>query len=765
MYLRFIFIMIFVFTYSINAQNTLPKGIIKGKVVDAETQVPLAGANVVILNTLMGAATDSLGNFVIYNIPSGNYVLQFHFIGYQMLTKTDIIVRPQRTTYVNSGLQESYLEENAVVVSAGYFDKQQQQPLSTISFSREEIRRAPGSAGDVSRIIMGLPSIAKVNDQSNSLVVRGGSPIENAFFIDNIEIPDINHFPTQGVSGGPIGLINVDFIDDVSFSAGGFSAAYGDRLSSVMDITFREGNREQYDAQLDFNFAGFGGVFEGPFLNQNSSFMISLRRSYLDLLVKAADIGTSVAPRYGDYQGKFVFDINSRHKLTVLGIFGDDHNNPDREAALENDMIVYGNQDIYENTAGINWRAVWNKNGYSNTSFSWTGLQFKEDYYETNSSIHLIRNRSVENNFKVRNVNHIRLNKRSAIEFGSEVKHTTIDYDNFFSEYTDAIGDSTPALFINDKIQAQKYGLFLNYLYNPFESLSTTLGLRADYFSLNENFHLAPRFALSYQLNPAMTLNAAAGVYYQNLPMILLSQNSQNTAINDPQSVHYVLGFDYLLSPSTKLSTELYLKDYKNMPIDSEQPQLFLIDELFYRYGFFFNHGPLNDSGEARSRGVEMILQKKLAEEFYGLVSASYFRSEYKIKNNQWMDRVFDNRYIFSIEGGYKPGNNWEFSLRWIFAGGTPYTPFDNTESEKINRAVLDQSRINKARYPEYHSLNVRFDRRFHFTKSNLVTYLSVWNAYNRKNIATYFWNENENKKDVIYQWSTLPIIGLEFEF
>ncbi|MCB9056930.1 MAG: TonB-dependent receptor [Calditrichae bacterium] len=756
--------MIIFFNISINAQNSLPKGSIKGMVVDAETQAPLTGANIVILNTLMGAATDSLGNYVIKNVPAGSYVLQFHFIGYQTLTKTDIIVRPQRVTSVNCGLPESYLEENAVVVSAGYFDKQQQQPLSTISFSREEIRRAPGSAGDVSRIIMGLPSIAKVNDQSNSLIVRGGSPVENAFFIDNIEIPNINHFPTQGTSGGPIGLINVDFIDDVSFSAGGFSAAYGDRLSSVMDIKFREGNRERYDAQLDFNFAGFGGVFEGPLLNENSSFMISLRRSYLDLLIKAADIGTSVAPRYGDYQGKFVFDISPQHKLTFLGIFGDDHNNPDREAALENDMIVYGNQDIYENTAGINWRAIWNKNGYSNTSFSWTGSYFKEDYFETNSSIHLIKNRSTENSFKLRNINHIRINKNNAIEFGAEVKQTYIDYNNYFSEYTDAIGDSTSAFFINDRIDALKYGMFLNYLFNPVERLSATLGLRADYFTLNKNFHLAPRLALAYRLNPEITLNAAIGVYYQNLPLVLLSQNKKNKDIDDPRSVHYIFGIDYLLTPSTKLSMELYQKNYQNMPLDSQQPGLFLLDELFYRYGFFFNHGALNDKGSARSRGVEMIIQKKLAEEFYGLISASYFRSEYKIDNN-WTDRVFDNRFIFGMEGGYKPGDNWEFSLRWIFAGGAPYTPFNISQSEQINRAVLDQNRINKARYPEYHSLNVRFDRRFHFEKSNLVAYLSVWNAYNRKNIASYFWNENENKKDVIYQWSTLPIIGLEFEF
>ena len=160
-----------------------------------------------------------------------------------------------------------------------------------------------------------------------------------------------------------------------------------------------------------------------------------------------------------------------------------------------------------------------------------------------------------------------------------------------------------------------------------------------------------------------------------------------------------------------------------------------------------------------------MLIQKKLAQNFYGLASASYFKSEYRDAGGNWKERVFDNRYIMSLEGGYKPNTKWEFSLRWIFAGGPPYTPLDIEASRAINRAVLDDRRINDARYPDYHSLNIRFDRRLHFSGSNLVFYLSVWNAYNRKNVASYFWNEMEQKQDIVYQWSLLPIMGFEYEF
>jgi len=634
-----------------------------------------------------------------------------------------------------------------------------------IGFSAEEIRRAPGSAGDVSRILMSLPSVAKVNDQSNSLIVRGGSPIENCFYIDNIEIPNINHYPTQGASGGPIGMVNVDFIQDVNFYTGGFSSVYGDKLSSIMDMTFREGNREEFDAQLDLNFAGFGGVAEGPLFNGKASWLFSARRSFLDLLVKAFSVGTTTAPRYGDYQGKLVYDVNPNHKLIALGIWGDDFISSDRDVAIENDMIVFGRQDINENTTGLNWRALWNKSFYSNTAVSYTFTKYKEDYYETSSSIHLSRNRSLEQNFKFRNINHLRLNNTNSLEFGIDAKHLISDFDNFFVEYTDALGDTTPPFVFDTKISASKAGVFLNYNVKPLKRITTTLGVRADYSSYSKNSTISPRFAFSYQLSNRISLNGSTGLFSQSLPLLLLVQNAKNKNLKDPQAVHYILGIDHLLSESTKLTVEIYQKDYSNFPIDPSQPSLFLIDELFYRYGFFFNHAEIVDNGKACSRGVELTLQKKLALDFYGLVSFSYFRTRYRGGDGLWRNRVFDNQYVFSAEGGYKPNNKWEFSCRWIIAGGVPYTPFDLEASRVINREVQDENRINQARYPAYHSLNLRFDRRFHFSRSNLVFYFSVWNAYNHKNIATYFWNENEQKQDVIYQWTMLPIFGLEYEF
>jgi hypothetical protein len=740
-------------------------GTIQGRVIDADTKAPLIGATTMLVDTKLGNVTDMNGEFTINNVPVGGYSIRVNYMGYDPVTKTDVIVKSKHTTFVEVELHESSIQSKEVVVTPGYFERSPDQPTSMTTFSYEEIRRAPGSMGDVSRIIMNLPSIAKVNDQSNSLIVRGGSPMENEFLVDGIEVPNINHFPTQGATGGPIGLLNVDLIQDVTFSAGGFPATYGDKLSSVMEIKLRDGDRNERNTQLDFNIAGIGGETEGPIAGGKGSYLLSVRRDYLNALAKIINIGTSVPPSYGDAQLKLSYDISPEHSLNLLDVFSDDHNNPDRGAAIENDMVYYGNQDIYMNTAGVSWRALWSGNVYSFTAISYSMSKYSEDWFETNGGVHIVTNNSLEGTARLFTSTHIRLSDVHSLEFGFECKNYLDSYDNFYSEYTGALGDTTNAELLNTHLKSWWAGGFVNYVSRPTDRLTVTLGSRMDYFQYNNSEEISPRLSASYNLNDLTTLEVSTGIYYQDLPLLLLSQNPANKNLKTPRAIHYIVGVEQMLTESTKLTVEAYQKDYSHFPIDPTEPGLFLVDELFYRYGFFFSHGTLTDAGNAQARGVEVSIQKKLAKDFYGLASATHFRTRYEGGDGIWRNRVFDNRFIFSVEGGYKPNNEWEFSARWIFAGGIPYTPFNVLESQALGREVLDQHRINSARLPDYHSLDLRVDRRFYFSSSNLVAYLSVWNAYNHKNVAQYFWNAEENKQGVIYQWSLLPIFGVEYEF
>jgi hypothetical protein len=607
-----------------------------------------------------------------------------------------------------------------------------------------------------------LPSIAKVNDQLNSLIVRGGTPTENGFYVDNIEIPNINHYPLQGSSGGPIGLINVDFIEDVDFSAGGFSVLYGDRLSSIMDLKFREGNREQFDGQLDMNFAGLGVGLEGPLPDHKGSYLFSARRSYLDLLVKA--IGTGVAPRYSDYQGKITLDLSPKNKISVLGIVGVDYIEIKKEDSIDQGNNVYGLYKGYEYTGGLNWQYFWNKNGYSNTSFSFLGTRFENEFLETSTEDVLTEQTSNEQIAQIRNVNHYRLNGTSNIEFGFDTKLFLSDYEIFVVEYTNPVGDTLPPLNFFQETQTPKFGAFLNYRFRPFERLSLSLGARADYFDYNQKTHFSPRLSASYSFSPKTSLTASTGIYNQNLPLSLLAQRERNKNLNDPEAYHFVLSLNHLLTENTKLSVETYYKYYREFPVDPSQPQFFVVDELVYR-GFFGNYENLTSDGIAEAYGLEAYVQKKLVEGFYGLIGGSYYKSRYKGLDGVWRDRVYDNRLLFSAEGGYKPNQSWEFSTRWIYAGGPPYTPIDLAASRLINRTVLDGSRVNESRLPAYHSLNIRADKRWFFKGSNLIAYVSVWNAYNRKNISQIYWDEVAQDQSELYQWGLLPVFGIEYEF
>lgn len=751
-----------------NPQPCVPdehRGVLEGNITDLQTAAPLPGANIRLGTTARGTVSDAEGHFRFADVPVGTHTLSISLIGYQSAVKTDLVVRPQRTTQTTVELQESALEGDEVVVTAGFFNERAERPVSSISFSSEEVRRAPGSGGDISRIILGLPSLAKVNDQSNSLIVRGGSPMENAFFVDGFEVPNINHFPAQGATGGPIGIINADLLDDVSFTAGGFSAAFGDKLSSVMELRLKEGNRSSYQSQLDLNFAGFGGMTEGPLAGGKGSYLLAVRRSYLDLLVNTIDMGTSVAPVYGDAVLKLVADVSPGHQLTFVDVFSDDHNNPDRKTAVDNKMVYYGNQDIYMNTAGLSWRALWNNSMYSTASISYSTSHFTEDFSETNSGAHLLRNRSSEGTTTYALAFHYKINSIHSIDIGAVGKHTINRTDNYFDPYTDALGDSVSGFLFDTSLQGWKMGGYVNYSVKPNPDWVITAGSRIDHFPYNSSLSVQPRISSSYQLSDRFTMKASAGLYRQTLPMLLLSQNEENRKMKNPGAIHLIAGFEYLLTEDTKLSVEAYQKTYDSFPIDPSQPSLFLVDELFYRNGFFFAHGALQDNGRAESKGVEVVLQKKLAEDFYGLASAAFFTTRYRGGDGVWRDRGFDNRVVVSLEGGYKLDHEWEVSGRWIYAGGVPYTPFDLAASSSLRREVLDGSRINGDRLPSYHCLNVRVDKRFNFASTNLTAYLSIWNAYNRGNIAGYFWNGQENRPDVITQWGLLPIFGVEYEF
>lgn len=761
----FILCSIALFSYSKELpSDTSQKGIIKGRVVDEEVKSPIPLVRVKVIGTPFEALTNENGRFMISDVPVGNFTLELSCHYYVTRLIPDVIVKSKRITHVQIELKldNSLHEKEEVTVTAGYFSSSEQESSSVTSFSYEEIRRAAGSAGDVSRIISGLPSIARVNDMMNNLVVRGGNPAENAFYIDNIEIPNINHYPVLGSSSGAIGLLNVDFIQDVQFHSGGFSSVYGDRLSSIMDISFRKGNPDEYDYQLDLSMMGLGMVAEGPLPKNKGSWMFSARRSYIDLLIKL--MGSGVPVTWSDYQGKLNLDLSPSNHLTFLGIAGVDQSGTEKEDALRDKESYYGSLDTSEYTVGLNWFSMWGSKGYSNTSLSQSHTKYADTSFHTVSEQLAREGTNAEKITSLRNVNTYRFNDANTLKFGIELKHFNTDYNYFLASYTDVMGNPIPDTEKDVRSSANTFAVFASHTWSPVSQLDCHMGIRADYFSNNQHYHFSPRFSLSYKITKKSFLEGTAGIFYQHLPLVLLSQSENHRDLRNPRAYHAILGFRHLLTENTRLSVEVYAKEYDHFPLDPQQPYLFIFDELFYS-GFISQHEELIDTGSARSCGIEFMIQKKLADKLYGVISGSYSRTRYQDINGTWRDRIYDNRYIFSVEGGYKFSDTWEFGLKWNYAGSAPYTPFDTEASASVNAGIFDWTRINRERLPDYHSLNLRVDKRFYFGGSNLIVYFSIWNVLNRKNVISYYWNTIEQKPDKFLGWGMLPALGIEFEF
>ncbi len=736
---------------------------VTGRVTDQQTHRPLAAAVVSVRGTDQTATTDSAGRYRIVGVSAGTWIIEVRRIGYRPIAFPDVVVRQNRFSVIDLALEPAPFQLETVEAAPALFPEPALTAGSLVGFSAEEIKRAPGAAGDVSRILQGLPSVAKVNDQSNALAVRGGSPLENLFLVDGIEIPNINHFPTQGSSGGPIGLLHVDLIRDVDFSAGGFGAESGDRLSSALNIRFREGNREGLDAQLDLNFIGFGGIAEGP-LGRSGSWIVAARRSYLDLAVKAFDLGSTAVPQYGDYQGKLVVDLGRQHRLGLLAVWADDRFETDLANALENEAFTFGQQDLLQGTTGLTWTGAFGSRVNMVTSAAWSTSRFNESYFEAGGNNGLIfRNRSREGAFRLRHTTSIAL-RSGTLSVGGDASRASSRYDNRY-DVPDPLGADPTTLDVRTTLRSTRAGAFATLAARASHTVSATLGARIDHHSATGNTTLSPRAAVAVRLGTATVATASGGVYYQTLPSVLLAQAPSHRALPDPRAIHAVVGINHQLADDLRFTLEGYHKRYDRLPVDPDQPGLLPVDELYHGFGFLAAHETLQSTGTGTTTGLEALLQKRMTSRFYGQVGASYARSFYRAGNDVRRPRVFDNRVVLTAEGGWKVGGSWDLSARWIYAGGAPYTPVDAAASAAAGRTVLDGTRINASRLPAYHALSIRADRRFAIGSTTLNTFLSVWNAYNRENVAQVYWNPATGRIDSVTQWTLLPVFGIEWEF
>jgi hypothetical protein len=744
------------------SQSLAQTGRINGVVVDKISQEPLPVVNVQVLGTQLGASTNANGRFAILGLDFGTYSLRASLVGYEPVVLSDVVVNSGKPTDLVIRLTQMPVGLEAIEVTASYFSKNPDAPLSVQRLSYEEIRRSPGGFEDVVRAISVFPGVAQVEPGRNDLVVRGGAPSENLFVVDNIEIPNINHFGAQGSTGGPLSFINLDFVRETSFSTGGFGVRYGDRLSSVLNIDLRNARRDRLGGKATVSATMFGLNVEGP-VQENGSFILSARRSYLDFIFKAS--GFSFVPEYWDFLGRLDLDLDENNRLTVLAItalndviFSYDS----AEDRIDNARIYGTKQSQY--SAGLSWRHLF-KNGFTTITLG----RWYVEYEGKQQDIFLnpiFLNFSEESETDLRaDVVLKAFRGNTEITFGSQVKRVRGDYTIKLPTFVTSFGDTLLTDLDDEGGAGYKASVYAQVVQQLPLRLLVTLGGRIDYFGvIDRKLYFSPRGSLGYNLSPQTSLTLSVGLYHQFPSYVWLVGTPVNTSLDAIRVEQYILGVEHLPLADVKLRVEAFAKRYRDYPASVDRTYLVMAntgggyagaEDNFASFGL--DH--LVSAGLGRSYGVEFLAQKKLSEiPLYGLVSITLSDARFTPLDGKERPGAYDQRAIANVSGGYRFDERWEASLRFRFATGRPYTPYNPDGTQ-------DPSRYNSGRLENTHSLDVRVDRRWNFAGWALIAYVDIQNVYNNTIVTGVRWNEREQKVEFNESIGILPSIGISGEF
>lgn len=724
-------------TLNLSAQT----GFLKGNVVDKISHEGLSFASVAIEGTTYGTVSDVDGNFLISGLEPGTYNVKASLLGYQAVTLFDVRVNNAKATILHFELDKAASELQETRVSAERISKTEESPVSLRTISATEIKRNPGGNRDISKAIQSFPGVGFTPGFRNDILVRGGSPNENRFYIDGIETPLINHFQTQGASGGPVGMINVDFISDLSFYAGAFPANKGNALSSILDFKYKIPRDDKPVYTFAIGSSDLALTAETP-LGKKSSLIAGYRKSYLQFLFKALEL--PFLPTYDDFQFKFQWKTDARQELNVIGIGAIDQFELNKEAnsTVEQQYLlnVLPVNEQWNYTVGAVYKRFY-ANSYTTVVVSRNQLFNKAVKYADNieSAGNLLYDyRSTETENKVRVENTARKDNWK-FNYGAGAESVHYENDTYQKQANNIVVDySSDLIFF-------KYGLF-GQLSNTllYNRLVLSLGLRLDGNSFNTEMsnplnEISPRVSASYSLDSKWSLNFNTGLYNQLPPYTVLGYRNSagelvNKAVTYIRSRHVVGGVEYNSKNNLKISVESFFKWYKQYPfILTDSISLANLGSDFGVVGDV----PVVSTNQGRAYGAELLIQQKLFRDFYGLLSYTFVHSEFQDRNSRYVPSSWDFNHMASFTAGKIFKHNWEAGLRFRYSNGAPFTPYDTEASlEKSNfdvtgQGIKDYALLNTVRSANFSQLDIRVDKKYPFKKWTLNIYLDVQNILN----------------------------------
>lgn len=714
---------------------------IKGVVIDKSTRQPLEFVNVLVVGLGIGASTDANGNFLITQVPPGIYRLQASFLGYKTELTPEYRVN-HVTPYVQIELEEENASLNEVVVTASPFQKVPESPVSLRVIGLQEIEKAPGANRDISKVVQNYPGVAfSPIGYRNDLIVRGGGPSENRFYLDGVEIPNINHFSTQGASGGPVGLIDADLIRSVKFYSGAFPADKGNALSSVLDFSLRDGDMERNSLKATLG-ASEVSLSSNGHIGNKTSYLVSVRQSYLQALFKI--LGLPFLPAYTDASFKIKTRFNSHNELTLLGLGGIDRmklnlgiEGEDAEYMLsylpEINQETYTVGGVYRHYSRRHVQSIVLSQSYLNNR----NVKYRDNDESSEENLTL-RLGSIEQETK------LRMENTSSWSVWKVKAGFDLNYSRYKSnEYRKVFANALREYDYHTDLSLWRWGMFASVDYAaPDKSFTASMGVRTDGNNYSDKMkalwrQLSPRLSVSYRLIEGLTLSGHVGLYYQLPSYTALGfKGEEGEYVN--RHLDYIsvsqesLGLSWTPNENMELSVEGFYKLYGHMPFSlSDQIPLSCKGN---DYGTIGNEA-LSSEAKGRSYGVELMFKWLLTQKLNLSSSLTIFKSEFKDgEQGSYVPSAWDNRFILNMSGTYNFPKHWSLGAKVSCIGGSPYTPYDVKKSSLVEawnvqgRAYYDYSRYNQERLPVFGQLDVRVDKTFYLKKCMLGFYLDIQN-------------------------------------
>ena len=754
---------------------------VRGTVIDFDTKVPLIGSSVIIIDSdpFQGVITDAEGKFRLENVPVGRIQLKIRSVGYQEIIIPNVLVESGKEKILNIEMIGDIKMLNSVEVGTQKDKSESINKMATVSgktFTVEETNRYAGSLNDPARMVSAFAGVNGNAEGDNDIVVRGNSPRGILWRLEGMDIPNPNHFSNNGATGGPVNALNGSVLANSDFFSGAFAPEYGNALSGVFDVKFRQGNNEKREYSFSAGVLGIDATLEGPFkTGYNGSYLVNYRYSTISILDKLGILDFSGIPVYQDAAFKFVFPTKKAGTFSLVGLGGISY--IDQTDENEETGEVYGRYRFGANlgVVGLNHTFIVNPKLYIKSYVSASSASNGgEGHFLNKDSVLFFSEREsfTDSKLAFQSILNYKANQKNLFQAGATLSHLT--YNFFYEDDYDEDGVMTP--FLKSKGAADMMQSFLTWKYRINNDLTFVSGVHHTHFFLNDNFAVEPRLGMKWQPAPRHNFSAGFGMHsrMESLSTYLYNELQEdgsyyfpNKTLDFTKSIHYVLGYGFRINEKLRLKTEVYYQHLYNVPVDSSSTGNFSL--INYSQGI--PGLELENDGTGRNYGVELTLERFFQNNFYYLATGSIYKSLYTandgIERNSRFDANFASNLLLGKEFKFGKNKNKTFGIntKVSYLGGNRFTPIDFEASKDAGYTIRQWDKPYSKKGDDVFILNLGLTYRVDKPKASHSFKIDIQNLTNNQAVVSEYYNSRTESIAYDYQLSLIPNIIYTIKF